>query len=200
MKTQKNYLKDSGNRRKTRKLMSKKTRKGGAKPNQGTKYQKLGNVGLYPTGKTQKIGKKSLFTKQEFEKANTLMRTIHRSSKQRNLDKKEPEDSTDMQDLFAEATKNPFAFYAAAINKHNSLNQVQREAFAKEAIRFQMNPTISGTMVHKSVPKSKRCTYGKICIRKNPEHKLLAHPLPNNFEKSKKFSNPASFLHSLFSK
>ena len=202
MKTRRKYLALPDNKRKTRKLNPKKTRKGGAKLNQGKKYQKkLGNVGYNPTRKPQKIGKTSLFSGQQFEKATRLMETIHASSKQTTLDKKIPEDSTDMEDLFAEATENPYAFYAAVIHKYNSLEPEERKAFAQEAMRFQMNPTISGTMVHKSVPNSKRCKYGRSCIRKNPEHILLAH----NFQLKqrfiickKKFDNPAAFIYHFF--
>ena len=179
MKTRRKYLALPDNKRKTRKLNPKKTRKGGAKPNQS---------------------RKSLFLEPQFKKAQLLMRKIHTSSKQRNLDKKIPEDSTKMKYLFTIAKKNPYAFYAAVINKYNSLEPEEREAFAQEAMRFQMNPTISGTMVHKSVPMSKPCKYGKICIRKNPEHKLLAHnfQLKPRLKRCKNFGNPAAFIFHFF--
>ena len=199
MKTRRKYLALPDNKRKTRKLNPKKTRKGGGRKknsNQPDKFRIPGKVSNGP-----QIGKKSLFSVQQFNTATGLMRTIHASSKQTTLDKKIPEDSTDMEDLFAEATENPYAFYAAVIHKYNSLEPEERKAFAQEAMRFQMNPTISGTMVHKSVPNSKRCKYGRSCIRKNPEHILLAH----NFQLKqrfiickKKFDNPAAFIYHFF--
>jgi len=198
MKTQKNNSALSNNSKKARKLWPKnKTRKGGAKPNQGKKYLKLSKVKYNPTGKTPQ---KPLFSVQQFNTATGLMRTIHESSNLTTLDKKIPEDSPKMEGLFAEATKNPYAFYAAVIDKYNSLEPEERKAFAQEAMRFQMNPTISGTMVHKSVPNSKRCTYGRSCIRKNPKHILLAHnfKLNQRLKKCKKFGNPAAFIYHFF--